>query len=62
MNDFIDVYIKGGHKNPLKMTRIRYTHPSLGVNEYVRLYANSASGLVFRDDYLVRLWVMEASK
>ena len=59
MNNLIDVYLEGASKNPVKMTRDRYIHPSLNKGEYVRLFMDSKSGLVFdKDNYLIGLWTV----
>lgn len=62
MNDLVDVNFEGGSNNPVKMTRTRFVHPSLEEDEYVRLFADSELGLVFREsdsvDYLEGLWTV----
>ncbi len=62
---FIDVYIEGGNKNPLKMTRTRYSHPTLDKGHYIRLYEKGGapdkeSGLLFNGkDELIGLWTVK---
>ena len=58
MGDFIDVNIKDGSKNPVKMAVAKYTHPSLKEGEYILLFANSNGGLVFNEKYLIGLYVV----
>jgi len=58
ISDYMDVCLPESSKNPVKMTRTKFTHSSFKDGEYIRLFENSSDGLVFKDNILLGLWNM----
>ena len=55
MSEYVEVYLEGGSKNPLQMTKTKY---GLGNGKYMRYFADRETGLVFNEkDEVTGLWL-----